>query len=274
MEINGVSIEDVRRLEEMLHKRIKGFESAGRKYSSHPEVYARLYKKEDLLQTLNRDEVEILKKLMRKIIDHTLLRSDATREQINNLCREACEYGFYSVCVNSCHVPYVKERLEGTDVRVSATVSFPLGAELTKAKVCESVEAVRNGADELDMVINIGALKGGDYALVYEELRAIREEIGEGICLKVILENCYLNQEEKIIGCLLSKYGGADFVKTSTGFGSGGAEPDDIRLMRMVVGEAMGIKAAGGIRGFDTACEMVSAGATRIGTSSSMKIIT
>ncbi|RKY00572.1 MAG: deoxyribose-phosphate aldolase [Spirochaetes bacterium] len=216
----------------------------------------------------------MLKKLMRKIIDHTLLRSDATREQINNLCREACEYGFYSVCVNSCHVPYVKERLEGTDVRVSATVSFPLGAELTKAKVCESVEAVRNGADELDMVINIGALKGGDYALVYEELRAIREEIGEGICLKVILENCYLNQEEKIIGCLLSKYGGADFVKTSTGFGSGGAEPDDIRLMRMVVGEAMGIKAAGGIRGFDTACEMVSAGATRIGTSSSMKIIT
>lgn len=267
-------VDEVKRFEEILHHKIKNLKIIKRKYKSHPDIYIELYKTEGSRPTSDLQQVDSLKKLIRNVIDHTLLRSDASASQIDNLCQEALKYGFYSVCVNSSYVPYVKNILGKGKVKISSTISFPLGAEMTKAKVCESIEAVKNGADELDLVINIGALKSGNYALVYEDLRAIREEIEEKVCLKVILENCYLSREEKIIGCLISKYAGADFVKTSTGFGSGGAEVDDIKLMRMVVGEDMGIKAAGGIRNFGVACKMISAGATRIGTSSSIKIVT
>ncbi|MFH2069621.1 MAG: deoxyribose-phosphate aldolase [Elusimicrobiota bacterium] len=207
------------------------------------------------------------------LIDHTLLKANATQEEIGKLCEEARKFKFASVCINPAYVSMCAQLLKGSGVRVCTVVGFPLGATTPTAKAIESRDAVANGADEIDMVINIGALKSGNHQLVLEDIKAIREAT-KGKLLKVILETAYLTKEEKIKGCLLSKEAGADFVKTSTGFGPSGATVEDVRLMREVVGPSIGVKAAGGIRSTEDARKMVEAGATRIGASASVSIVT
>lgn len=211
-----------------------------------------------------------------RYIDHTNLKPYATREDIIRLCDEAIKYGFYAVCVNPYRVrlakSYLRER--GADVKVASVIGFPLGATPTEVKVFEAMRALEDGADELDMVINIGALKDRDYDYVKRDIEEVVKVAHErGAIVKVIIETCYLTEEEKIKACELAKEAGADFVKTSTGFGSGGATLEDVRLMRKVVGPDMGVKAAGGIRTYEAALEMIKAGANRIGTSSGVKIV-
>ncbi len=206
-------------------------------------------------------------------IDHTLLRADVTRADLEKLCDEAKRYGFATVCVNAANVRFCAARLEGSSVKAIAVVGFPLGAQTPSAKSFEARDAVRNGAREIDMVINIGALKSRDYALVLEDIRAV-VEASQGRPVKVILETGALSREQKIIGCSLAKVAGAAFVKTSTGFGPGGATVEDIALMREIVGEEMGVKASGGIRTEDDARKMIQAGANRIGASASVAIVT
>ncbi len=209
-----------------------------------------------------------------RYIDHTNLRAYATEDDIIRLCDEAKEYGFYAVCVNPYRVRLAKERLEGTDVKVASVIGFPLGATPTEVKVFEAKKALEDGADELDMVINIGALKDGDYEYVRKDIEEVVKVAREkGAIVKVIIETCYLTDEEKVKACELAKEAGAHFVKTSTGFGTGGATVEDVRLMRQVVGPEMGVKAAGGIRTYEQAVAMIEAGATRIGTSSGVKIV-
>jgi len=209
-----------------------------------------------------------------RYIDHTNLKPYARAEDIVRLCNEAKEYDFYAVCVNPYRVKLAKELLRGSDVNVATVIGFPLGATPTEVKVFEAGRALEDGADELDMVINIGALKDGDYDYVREDIKAVAELAHErGAIVKVIIETCYLTEEEKIKACELAKEAGADFVKTSTGFGTGGATVEDVRLMRRVVGDGMGVKAAGGIRTYEQALAMIEAGATRIGTSSGVKIM-
>jgi deoxyribose-phosphate aldolase len=208
---------------------------------------------------------------MAKMIDHTLLRPDATRQDVVKLCDEARKHRFASVCVNSTWVPVCKALLGDTDVMVCAVVGFPLGAMAPTAKAYEAREAVRQGAREIDMVINVGALKSKDYETVFEDIcRVVKASAPAGV--KVILETGSLDDEEKIIGCTLSKLAGAAFVKTSTGFGKGGATVEDIALMRRVVGAEMGVKASGGVRTFEDAQRMREAGASRIGASASVAI--
>jgi deoxyribose-phosphate aldolase len=209
-------------------------------------------------------------------IDHTLLKPQATVDQISKLCQEAREYKFASVCLNPVFVPQAVKELEGSGVSVSAVIGFPLGANQTQTKVAESKFAIKACAVELDMVIPIGLLKSGEYQLVYNDIRAVAEICHENeTILKVIIENCYLGRFEKIMACLLAKGADADYVKTSTGFGSGGATVDDVALMRAVVGapEEMGVKAAGGIHTWADAQNMIAAGATRLGASSGVKIV-
>lgn len=207
-------------------------------------------------------------------IDHTLLKAEATAEQVKNLCAEAREYRFATVCVNPAYVPLAAGLLKGARVGVCSVISFPLGAHLPTFKATETLQALEAGATEIDMVMNIGALKGGAYELVYEDIKAVAEVCHQrNAHLKVILEMCYLTHSEKIIGCLLSKKAGADFVKTSTGFGPGGATAEDVSLMRRVVGPEMGVKAAGGIRTFKDALAMISAGANRLGASAGVSIL-
>ena len=209
-----------------------------------------------------------------RYIDHTNLRAYATEDDIIRLCDEAKEYGFYAVCVNPYRVRLAKERLKGTDVKVASVIGFPLGATPTEVKVFETKKALEDGADELDMVINIGALKDGDYEYVRKDIEEVVKVAREkGAIVKVIIETCYLTDEEKVKACELAKEAGAHFVKTSTGFGTGGATVEDVRLMRKVVGPGMGVKAAGGIRTYEQAVAMIEAGATRIGTSSGVKIV-
>jgi deoxyribose-phosphate aldolase len=211
-----------------------------------------------------------------KYIDHTLLKPIATFEEIKILCLEAKEYGFYSVCVNSCYVKHIVNILEGSDIKAAVTVGFPLGAMTTASKVFEAVEAVKAGAVEIDMVMNVGLLKSGDFYAVQEDIaevvKAVKTINPEAI-VKVILEMAYLDENEKVSACQLAKAAEADFVKTSTGFGTGGATVKDVKLMRKIVGDSMGVKAAGGIRDAKTALEMIEAGATRIGTSSGITIV-
>ncbi len=207
------------------------------------------------------------------LIDHTLLKPDATREQITNLCEEAKEYSFASVCVNPTNVGLASAILKGTPVKVCTVIGFPLGATTSMVKAIESRDAIANGASEVDMVINVGALKSGDYDLVKRDIEAVVDAAHGKALVKVILETALLTDEEKVKGCLLAKLAGADFVKTSTGFGPGGATVEDVRLMRKVVGSEMGIKAAGGIRDYESVRKMVEAGATRIGASAGVKII-
>ncbi len=207
------------------------------------------------------------------MIDHTLLKPDATRDDVRTLCEEARKYGFASVCINTTWVPMCKQALRGSDVAVCTVVGFPLGAMAPTAKAFEAREAVRQGADEIDMVINIGALKSRDYETVYEDICRVVKASKPAI-VKVILETSALDDEQKIIACTLSKLAGAAFVKTSTGFGKGGATVEDVRLMRKIVGSELGVKASGGVRSTDDAAKMAAAGATRIGASASIAIVT
>ena len=208
------------------------------------------------------------------MIDHTLLKPDASQDEIAQLCYEARKYNFASVCVNPSYVKLCSELLEGSDVMVCTVVGFPLGATPTEVKAFETQQAVREGAAEVDMVINVGALKSRDYELVERDIASVANACHAGnAILKVIIEAALLTDEEKVAACQLSKVAGADFVKTSTGFGPGGATPADVSLMRRVVGPSMGVKAAGGIRSFEDAQKMIAAGASRIGASASVKII-
>ena len=207
-----------------------------------------------------------------KYIDHTLLKPDATIDDIFVLCNEAKEYHFMSVCVNPCFVPFAKSYLEDSGVKVCTVIGFPLGSNLIKTKIQETIEAIEAGADEIDMVINVGMLKAHQDEYVKDEIKCIRE-VSKGHILKVIIETCLLNEEEKVRACLIAKDAGGDFVKTSTGFSKGGATVEDVRLMRQTVGDEMGVKASGGIRTHEDLLKMIEAGATRIGTSNGTKII-
>ncbi len=208
------------------------------------------------------------------LIDHTLLKPDATPDQIAQLCYEARKYGFAAVCVNPVHVKLAAQLLKGSSVKVCTVIGFPLGATAPEVKAYEAEDAIHDGAQEIDMVINIGALKAKDYTLVARDIRGVVEVCHRhGVLVKVILETALLTDEEKIAGCLLAKEAGADYVKTSTGFGPGGATVEDVALMRRVVGTRMGVKAAGGIRTLEQAKGMVKAGATRIGASAGVRIV-
>jgi deoxyribose-phosphate aldolase len=208
------------------------------------------------------------------LIDHTLLKPEATHDQITQLCEEAREYGFAAVCVNPTNVKLAAELLKGSPVAVCTVIGFPLGATLPEVKAYEAQQTIHYGATEIDMVINIGALKSEDYELVEQDIAAVARTCHDnGAICKVIIEAALLTEEEKITACQLAKKAGSDYVKTSTGFGPGGATVEDVTLMRRVIGPSMGIKAAGGIRTLETAKKMIEAGATRIGTSSSVKIV-
>lgn len=209
---------------------------------------------------------------MNKYFDHTLLAANATRSEVEQLCKEAKEYDFMSVCVNPYFVPLAKKELAGSDVKVCTVIGFPLGQMSTKTKVFEANDAVKMGADEVDMVINVSALKDQDYDYVRNEIHEIKEAC-EGKLLKVILECCYLSKEEIKKASELAKEAGADFVKTSTGFGKGGAKAEDVKIMRETVGPDMGVKAAGGIHTLADFKAMVDAGANRIGCSHSIQIM-
>ena len=208
-----------------------------------------------------------------KMIDHTLLKPDATQDQIAQLCYEARKYGFAAVCVNPAYVKLCSQLLQGSDVVVCTVVGFPLGATATEVKAYEAQQALDDGATEIDMVINVGALKSKDYALVERDIATVARTTHAGkAVLKAIIEAALLTDEEKVIASQLAKAAGADYVKTSTGFGPGGATVQDVALMRRAVGPGMGIKAAGGIRTYQDVKEMVAAGATRIGASAGVKI--
>lgn len=211
---------------------------------------------------------------MAKYIDHTLLKPEAPQSAFDKLCDEALQYGFKSVCVNSSRVAYVAKRLQGTGVLVCSVIGFPLGAMENRAKAFEAKRAVEEGAEELDMVINVGALKSGDLKAVEEDIRAVRGATISTTVLKVIIETCLLTDDEKVLACEIAKKAGANFVKTSTGFSSGGATVEDVALMRKAVGPNMGVKASGGIRDFATASAMVEAGANRIGAGAGVAIVT
>ncbi len=209
------------------------------------------------------------------LIDHTLLRPDATRDEIVSVCREAKTFSFASVCVNSCWIPLVAEQLRGTSVKVCSVVGFPLGAASTAAKVAETKAALADGAQEIDMVQNVGALKSGDIEAVRADVLAVVDAAhAGGAIVKVILETALLDDVQKIESCRIAQQAGADFVKTSTGFGPGGATVHDVELMRRTVGPHMGVKASGGIRTREDLDRMVAAGATRIGASAGVKIVT
>lgn len=209
-----------------------------------------------------------------RMIDHTLLKPEATASEIEELCRQARQYGFASVCVNAYWVPKAAALLKGSSVKVCTVVGFPLGATTTEAKRAETLSALRCGATEIDMVLNIGALRTGDHQTVRNDIAGVVEVAHSGGALvKVILETALLDDEQKAIACALAKLAGADFVKTSTGFSKHGATAHDVALMRKVVGESMGVKAAGGIRSLEDLRQMTNAGATRIGASASVKIM-
>jgi deoxyribose-phosphate aldolase len=208
------------------------------------------------------------------MIDHTILKPDATRADVLKVCKEAREYGFASVCVNPYWVPLVKAELSGTAVKVCTVVGFPLGATSTEAKAAETAAALRSGAQEIDMVINVGALRSGDHEAVEHDIReVVKVSHAAGAIVKVILETALLDDNQKAIACTICKLAGADFVKTSTGFGPSGATAHDVALMRATVGPGMGVKASGGIRTWDDFKTMQAAGATRIGASASVKIV-
>ena len=207
------------------------------------------------------------------LIDHTLLKPDATREEVQQLCREAAQFCFASVCVNPNWVALCRELLRDSGVKVCTVIGFPLGAHLADVKAYETRRAIEQGAEEVDMVINIGALKSRDYALVEQDIHGVVAAANGRAIVKVILETSLLSRDEKVMGCTLSKAAGADYVKTSTGFGGGGATVEDVTLMRETVGPDMGVKASGGVRTREDAERMVAAGATRLGASAGVKIV-
>ena len=215
-----------------------------------------------------------LSKPLNKYFDHTILKPEATSAQVEKLCAEAREYDFYSVCVNSCYVGQCADALRGTDVKVCAVVGFPLGACTTATKVFETEEACKDGAGEIDMVLNVGVFKDGRYDYIRDDIYAVVEAAGKyNAIVKVILETCLLSPAEIEEACKLSKEAGAHFVKTSTGFGSGGATAEDVALMKKTVGPDTQVKASGGIRDYDTCMAMIEAGADRIGASASVAIM-
>lgn len=205
-------------------------------------------------------------------IDHTILKPTATVSDIQNLCKEAVQYNFYAVCVNGAFVEIAKKELQNSKVKLAAVIGFPLGAMSTKAKIYEAKECIASGADEIDMVINVGQLKSGNSDFVAFEIKQIKEAIGDTV-LKVIIETCFLSTEEKKEATKLVMQAGADFVKTSTGFGTGGATLEDVRLMKTIVGDEVKIKASGGVRDKETALEYIKLGVSRIGTSSGIAIV-
>lgn len=209
---------------------------------------------------------------LNKLIDHTLLKQDATPEQIVKLCEEAKEYDFASVCVNPAYVPLAASILEGSSVKVCTVIGFPLGMNLPKTKVDEAIACINQGATEIDMVINVGMLKSGNDDYVEAEIKALKD-VAKDKVLKVIIETCLLTDEEKVRACLAAKRAGADFVKTSTGFSTGGATVEDVNLMYRTVGDELKVKASGGVRTYEDAIKMVEAGASRIGTSNGVKIV-
>jgi deoxyribose-phosphate aldolase len=219
-----------------------------------------------------RFEVEDKREFAR-VFDHTILKADATSQQVVQLCKEALENGFASVCVNSCYAALTAAQLKGSDVKTCVVVGFPLGAMSTNAKAFEAKDAVESGAQEIDMVINIGALKENDLQYVENDIKAVVNAVHEKAIVKVIIETCLLTDEEKVTACKLAQKAGAHFVKTSTGFSTGGATAADVKLMRTTVGDSMGVKASGGIRDYITAAEMIKAGANRLGTSATVKIL-
>jgi len=215
-----------------------------------------------------------LSKPLNKYFDHTILKADATKSQIEKLCKEALEHEFYSVCVNTCNVKACSNLLKDSTVKIAAVVGFPLGACTTATKVFETEEACKDGAGEIDMVINIGALKDKDYEFVKNDIKAVTDAAAKyDAIVKVIIETCLLTDDEKLKACHLSEEGGAAFVKTSTGFSSGGAVKEDVALMKKAVGDRLQVKASGGIRDYTTAMEMIQAGADRIGASASVEIV-
>ncbi|MCI7778346.1 MAG: deoxyribose-phosphate aldolase [Clostridiales bacterium] len=208
-----------------------------------------------------------------KLIDHTLLKSDASAEQIKKICAEARQYGFMSVCVNPARVELVHKELEGSGVKTCCVIGFPLGATLSSVKAFEAQEAIKLGAEEVDMVINIGAVKDGNWELVESDICAVVEAASGKALVKVIIETCLLTDEEKIKACECAMRAKADFVKTSTGFSTAGATEHDVKLMRSVVGDSMGVKASGGVRTPEDAEKFIAAGASRLGTSNGVKLL-
>ena len=209
---------------------------------------------------------------LNKFIDHTILKPETTQEQVEKILSEAKEYDFASVCVNPTWVSLAAESLKDTDVKVCTVIGFPLGANTSAVKAFETEDAIANGADEIDMVINVGALKAGNDALVLDDIKAVVDASGDKL-VKVIIETCLLTDDEKVRACQLSKEAGADYVKTSTGFSSGGATVADVALMRKTVGPDMGVKASGGARSYEDAIAFIEAGASRIGASSGVAIM-
>ncbi len=212
------------------------------------------------------------KKQLAKMIDHTLLKPEATEEMIKKVCKEALDYNFASVCINPGNVKLVSELLKGSDVKVCTVIGFPLGANTSEVKAFETEDAIKNGAQEVDMVINIGKLKAKDYDYVKKDIEAVVNAAKGKALTKVIIETCLLTDEEKIAVCKLCKEAGADYVKTSTGFSTGGSTPEDVKLMRDTVGKDMGVKASGGVRSYEDALKVIEAGASRIGASASIAI--
>lgn len=210
---------------------------------------------------------------MAKYIDHTILNADATEKDIQRICIEAKEYDFKTVCINPGWVDYAAHLLEGTDVGITTVIGFPLGANTSEIKAAEAKQAVEKSVSDVDMVINIGALKNEDYPTVLNDIKAVVNAVDGKAIVKVIIETSLLNKTEKIRVCELAKQAGADFVKTSTGFSTGGATLDDVKLMRATVGPKMGVKASGGVRSYEDAVAMIEAGATRIGASSGIAIV-
>lgn len=208
-----------------------------------------------------------------KYFDHTILKADATEAQVAKICEEALENKFASVCVNQYYTKFVAEKLKGSDVDVCTVVGFPLGMSDTRVKAFETKAAIEDGATEVDMVINVGALKDKKYDYVLNDIKTLKEVCGKDVVLKVIIETCLLTDEEKVKACELSKEAGADFVKTSTGFSTAGAKAEDVALMRKTVGPEMGVKASGGIHSAEEAQAMIDAGANRLGTSATLAII-
>lgn len=207
------------------------------------------------------------------MIDHTVLKATATKEEVLEICKEAVENNFFSVCINPTHIEFVKEHLKDSSVKVCTVIGFPLGANTKEVKAFETIDAINKGADEVDMVINVGALKDKNYDVVFEDIKAVVDASNKKALVKVIIETCYLTDEEKVKACELAKKAGCDFVKTSTGFGTGGSTPEYIALMRKTVGETLGVKASGGVRCEEDAIKVIDAGATRIGASASVKIV-
>ena len=215
----------------------------------------------------------IIYMIKKSYFDHTILKAEATEAQVTKICEEALTHRFASVCVNQYYTAFVAKKLKGSGVKTCTVVGFPLGMSDTRVKAFETKAAIEDGAEEIDMVINVGALKDGKYDYVREDIRTLKETCGKDIVLKVIIETCLLTDEEKVKACELAKEAGADFVKTSTGFSTGGAKAEDVALMRRTVGDKLGVKASGGIHTAEEAQAMIDAGANRLGTSATLAII-